>query len=310
LAADVEGVHIPLSSTHVGRVHRSGRPAIVDDVSSDPVVGRHAAAAVEITRGLGPGLMVPFGQASAMGMIVAMRTREREAFDAEQLDPLAGFAAQTALALELARSQRRERRLQVQADRDRIARDLHDHVVQRIFATELSLDRLSRALAVQQPEVADRLARTVDELDATIAEIRSAIFELHEDDGTDVAVPSLLTDVVRRVTEGHPLQPDVRLRGPIDDLPRELVPDLLAVVRELLTNVVRHADASRVTLSVDADGEVRVVVTDNGRGLPEITSRSGLANLADRAERRGGRLTTSSGATGTEVHWVIPWGAR
>jgi signal transduction histidine kinase len=125
-----------------------------------------------------------------------------------------------------------------------------------------------------------------------------------------VAVRSQLTDVVRRVTEGHPLQRDLRLRGPIDDLPRELVPDLLAVVRELLTNVVRHAGASRVTLSVEADGEVRVVVTDNGRGLPEVTARSGLANLADRAERRSGRLTTSSGAAGTEVRWAIPWPAR
>ena len=309
-AHDIEGVRIPLSATHVGRVHRSGLSALIDDASADPVIGRHAAVAVEITRGLGPMLMVPFGQGRGAGMIVALRSHDREPFDAEHLDLLAGFATQTALALELARSQRRERRLQVQADRDRIARDLHDHVVQRIFATGLSLDRLSRSVADELPEVADRLARSVDELDATIAEIRSAIFELHEEDGTDVAVRSQLTDVVRRVTEGHPLQRDLRLRGPIDDLPRELVPDLLAVVRELLTNVVRHAGASRVTLSVEADGEVRVVVTDNGRGLPEVTARSGLANLADRAERRSGRLTTSSGAAGTEVRWAIPWPAR
>jgi signal transduction histidine kinase len=311
-ADEIEGVRIPLSATHVGRVHRSGLPSLVEDVSADPLVGRHAAAAVEITHGLGPGLMVPFGHGPAigMGMIVAMRARGREQFDTETLDPLSGFATQTALALELARSQRRERRLQVQADRDRIARDLHDHVVQRIFATGLSLDRLSRSVADELPEVAGRLARSVDELDATIAEIRSAIFELHEDGDTDMPVRSRVTDVVRRVTEGHALQRDLRLRGPIDDLPRELVPDLLAVVRELLTNVVRHAGASRVTLAVEADREVRVVVTDNGRGLPQVIARSGLANLADRAERRGGRLRTSAGPAGTEVCWTIPRPAR
>jgi signal transduction histidine kinase len=305
-AEDMEGVRVPLSATHVGAVHRSGTAARIDDVGVDPVAGQHAAVAVEITRGFGPALMVPFGRGPAAGMIVALRARDTEPFDAADLAPLTGFASRTALALELARSQHRERRLQVQADRDRIARDLHDHVVQRIFATGLALDRLGRSLEATQPEVADRLSRTVDELEATIAEIRSAIFELNEDDVAEAPVRSQLTDLVRRVTEGHPLHRDLRLRGSLDDLPRELVPDLLAVVRELLTNVVRHAAASRVTLSVEVDGEVAVVVTDNGHGLPTVTARSGLANLADRAERRGGRLTTSSGRAGTEVRWAVP----
>jgi signal transduction histidine kinase len=309
-AEDTEGVRIPLAGTHVGAVYRSGSPTMVDDVSADPVLGRHAAVAVEITRGFGPGFMVPFGQGSGAGMIVALRSKGSEPFDAADLAPLTGFATRTALATELARSQRRERRLQVQADRDRIARDLHDHVVQRIYATGLSLDRLSRTVAGELPEVADRLASAVDELDATIAEIRSAIFELHEDDGREVPVRGRLTDILRAVTDGHPLQRDLRLRGPLDDLPRELVPDLLAAVRELLTNVVRHAGASRVTLEVQADGEVQVTVTDNGRGLPAVTPRSGLSNLADRAERRGGRLTTSSGPDGTRICWSIPWTSR
>jgi signal transduction histidine kinase len=97
------------------------------------------------------------------------------------------------------------------------------------------------------------------------------------------------------------------MRGGVDDIPRELVPDLLAVVRELVTNVVRHADARRVTVTVSGGNKVRVVVADDGIGLPATTVRSGLANLADRAERRGGRLSATGGPAGTEVRWVVPW---
>ena len=305
-SADLEGVRIPLTATHVGSVHRSRLPAVIDDVAADPLLGMHAEVAVEITRGLGPGLMIPFDQPPTNGMVVAMRRRGRQPFEVGPHHPLVAFVTRTALALELARSQARERRLQRQSDRDRIARDLHDHVVQRIFATVLSLDRLSRSLEASQPGIASRLGRTIDELEATIAEIRAAIFELNEDDVTAPSVRGRLSDVVRMVTEGAPLRRDLRLRGALDDLPREIVPDLVAVVRELASNVVRHAAAGRVTVSVDVDDEVRVIVTDDGTGLPEVHARSGLANLADRAERRGGRLVVSSGPAGTEVRWTVP----
>jgi signal transduction histidine kinase len=306
-AGDLEGVRVPLSDTHVGRVHSSGMATIVDDVCADPVVGRHADVAVEITTRCGPGLLVPLGSSPPLGMIAALRFREREQFDTSLLEPLTGFATQTAVAVALARTQARERRLQVQADRNRIARDLHDHVVQRIFATALSLDRLSRSLDPAQPEAAERLSHSVDELDGTIAEIRAAIFELHQEEQLrPAALRSQLSDVVRQVTEGRPLRRDVRLRGAVEDLPPGLIPDLLAVVRELVTNVVRHAAASRVTVTLTADDEVRVVVTDDGVGLHPASVRSGLANLADRAERRGGRLTTSARTVGTQVRWTVP----
>jgi signal transduction histidine kinase len=195
----------------------------------------------------------------------------------------------------------------VQADRDRIARDLHDHVVQRIFATALSLDRLGRSLHPEHPEAAARLARSVDELDATMAEIRSAIFELHQEDGlAPVSVRQQLAGVVRQATEGHALRRDLRFRGAVDDLPRELVPDLVAVVRELVTNVVRHAAAGRVTVTVTAREEVEVAVADDGVGLAPVAVRSGLGNLSDRAERRGGRLVIATNGSGTEVRWTVP----
>jgi signal transduction histidine kinase len=308
--ADLEGVRVPLATTHVGRVYRSGRAALVADTGVEPVAGGHAAIAVEVTREMGPGLlvpMVPVHGAEPVGMLVALRRRNRAPFDAALLEPVTAFTARAALALALARTRESEQRLQLQADRNRIARDLHDHVVQRIFATALSLDRLSRALEADRPQAAERLSRSVDELDGTIAEIRAAIFELHQEDQLRTAsLRARLADVVRQVTEGRSLRRDVRARGAVEELPADLVPDLLAVVRELVTNVVRHARASRVTVTLTVEDEVRVVVTDDGVGLPPAGVRSGLANLADRAERRGGRLTTAPRPVGTQVRWAVP----
>ncbi|GAB3305603.1 GAF domain-containing protein [Geodermatophilus aquaeductus] len=307
VADEVEGVRVPLEDTHVGRVHRTGVAELVEDVRVDPVLGRHAEVAVDLIRGARSAVIVPLGR--ALGTLICMRRAEREPFDAEALEDLSAFAAQAALALELARSQRRERRLQVQADRDRIARDLHDHVVQRIYATALSLDRVGRALEDVEPYAARRVARSVDELDTILQQIRSAIFGLH-DDAAPAGLATGLADTVRQVTEGSAVQPGLRLRGDLDGLPSELAPDLFAVVRELVTNVVRHAGASRVEVTVeaedDADSPVRVRVADDGHGLPEVTVRSGLANLAERAQRRGGRLTTAGGPAGTEVTWTVP----
>jgi signal transduction histidine kinase len=304
---DVEGVRVPLAGSYVGPTLAAGVPRLIGDISTMPVVGRRAAVVIELTAGYGPAMIVPLGSGPDRGLLVTLRRRGAPPFDADDLELMSIFATRASVVLELARTQQRERRLQLQADRDRIARDLHDHVVQRIFATTLSLDRLSRVLRPEQPEAAERLGRIVDELDGTMAEIRAAIFELHQEDGPEpAAVRSQLADVVRQVTEGHDLQRDVRFRGPVDDLPRELVPDLVAVVRELVTNVVRHAGASRVTVTIGAADEVTVAVADDGRGLPEVTARSGLANLADRAERRGGRLTTFAGPSGTQVCWSVP----
>jgi signal transduction histidine kinase len=307
LADDYEGVRLPLNGTYLGALYESGLPRVMQDISTMPVIGRRAAAVVELTATFGPGMIAPLGTGPDRGFLAVLRSSGREPFSPDDLDLLATFAARASIVLELARTQQRERRLQVQADRDRIARDLHDHVVQRIFATALSLDRLSRALQPDHPEAAERLSRSVDELDGTMAEIRAAIFELHQGEGPEPAtVRSQLADVVRQVTESHDLQRDVRFRGSVDDLPRALVPDLVAVVRELVTNVVRHASASRVTVTVAVGDQVTVAVADDGTGLPEVTARSGLANLADRAERRGGALTTFAGPAGTQVCWAVP----
>jgi signal transduction histidine kinase len=306
-AADVEGVRVPLAGSSAEATQKAGVARLIDDIGTMPVIGTRAAVEIELTAGYGPALLVPLGSGVHRGLLVTMRAAGREPFHPDELDLLSSFAAQATVVLELARSQQRTRRLQVQADRDRIARDLHDHVVQRIFATALSLDRLGRSLETERPETAARISRNVDELHGTIARIRTSIFELHEaEDASAAAVRRRMAHVLRSVTEGHELQPDLRIRTDRDDLPPDLLLDLMAVVRELVTNVVRHARARRVTVTVDVTDAARVVVTDDGCGLPPVTVRSGLANLADRAERRGGKLTTTSSASGTEIRWTVP----
>ncbi len=306
-AAEMEGVRLPLAETRLHEAHRSGVPQLIEDAAT-PLPGTHPAEVVgEIARNYGPALYIPLGGPSPPATLAVLRAGGRRPFDPRVLELAAAFATQATVAMELVSSQARERELQLQADRDRIARDLHDHVVQRIFATALALDRVGRSLETTAPGAAARIAERVDELDGTIARIRESIFELHgAQDVSSAAVRRRLAEVVRSVTEGHGVRPALRVRSEVEDLPSDLVPELVAVVRELVTNVVRHAAASRLTVMVAIAGGIRVVVTDDGRGLPPVTVRSGLANLADRAERRGGRLTVSAAPSGTEIEWVVP----
>jgi signal transduction histidine kinase len=306
-AGDYEGVRLPLTGTYLGALYEAGVPRLIDDISAMPMVAQRPAPVIEMTAEFGPGMVVPLGNGPGRGLLAVLRSSGREPFSSDELDLFSAFAAQAAVVLELARAQQRERRLQVQTDRDRIARDLHDHVVQRIFATGLALDRIGRSLQEEHPEVAARISERVDELDGTIARIRSSIFELQEaEDASPVAVRRRIGEVVRSVTEAHDVRPALRVRNEVEDLPAEIVQDIVAVVRELTTNVVRHANASRLTVAVNVTETVSVTVTDDGGGMPPITVRSGLANLHDRAERRGGRLSTSSGESGTEVTWTVP----
>jgi signal transduction histidine kinase len=305
-ADDYEGVRLPLNGTYLGQLYETGSPRLIEDISTMPVIGTRAAVVVELTASFGPGMVVPMGTAPGRALLAVLRGSGRQAFCPDELDLLAAFATQASVVLELARARQRERLLLVQTDRDRIARDLHDHVVQRIFATALSLDRLGRSIDGADPDVAARLSRTVDDLHGTIARIRTSIFELNEaEDASPAAVRRRLAEVLRSVTDGHEVRPDLRVRYD-RDLPPDLVLDLVAVVRELATNVVRHAGAERLTVTVAVTDEVEVVVTDDGCGLPPITVRSGLANLADRAERRGGGLTATAGGSGTEIRWTVP----
>lgn len=307
-AGDVGGVRLPLAGTQIAEAHRTGVPVILHAVTGTAPEAALNGLVGELGDTYGPVLALPLGGPPALATVVALRRRDRRPFDHGLLEGATIFATQTTVALEMARSQQRERRLQVEGDRDRIARDLHDHIVQRIFATGLALDRIGRSLEADAPDVAARIAERVDELDTTIARIRSAIFELRNPDDTEPeALRRRVGEVIRSVIEGHELRPDLRIRTGDVELPGDLASELVAVVRELVTNVVRHADATRLTVTVTVGQEIRVVVADDGRGLPTVMVRSGLANLADRAERRHGRLSCRTDTSGTEIEWLVPF---
>lgn len=216
------------------------------------------------------------------------------------------YASQVALALQVSRGHEDRQRLAVLEDRDRIARDLHDLVIQRLFGVGLGLQGASRLPGAEA--VAPRLEQAVADLDATIADLRRSIFALGAEPGS-TDVQSELTRMVDRAAATWKLRPRVRVEGPVRTLvPEAVVPDLLAVLGEVLSNASRHAGASAVEVLLAATpAEVRLEVTDDGRGLPAAPVESGLANARARALRHGGMLELHSPAGGgTRVVWRVP----
>ncbi len=220
------------------------------------------------------------------------------------------FAGQAALALVLAEAQREQERLAVLEDRDRIARDLHDLVIQRLFATGMVLQGATRTAT--EPDVVERIERSVHELDATIVEVRSTIFALQESRGVPTGLRGRVLREMSAAAHTLGFEPTVRFDGPIDSVvPDDVAEHVVAAVREALSNVARHASATvvRTSLSVD-DNDVVLIVTDNGVGLGEPGGRrSGLANLSQRAERLGGSCVTESATpegSGTRLVWRAP----
>jgi signal transduction histidine kinase len=252
----------------------------------------------------GPTVAVPLRAAErVIGVLVGFRRPGEPAFRPDEIPLLDSFAQQAALALELGERNRAQRQLDVLADRDRIARDLHDHVIQRLFATGL---RLQSSLKLDAgPEVRSRIEQAVDDLDRTVRDIRTSIFDLHTAGG--VGVRRTLLDAVTEAGEG--VRTSVRTAGPVDTMvPPELAAHVAAVAREGVTNAVRHGKAGAVTVTLDVGpAELLLEVVDDGRGIAEGVARSGLRNLADRAAELGGALEVQPLAElGTRLSWRVP----
>jgi signal transduction histidine kinase len=232
-------------------------------------------------------------------------------FSVDECEMVVAFASHVSLAIDHARNERSRRRLAVYTDRDRIARDLHDHVIQRIFAIGLGLQSTVRRMSDQA--LADRMVGYINALDATIVDIRSTIFSLqHDEDGEVRSLRTELFGVVADLSEMLGSDPRITLVGPLDSVvPDDLRPDVLAVVRESLTNVAKHAEASRVSLTVTADledGVLRIQVEDNGVGIGEDRHRgNGLRNVAVRAAYSGGQTeVVRRPEGGTRFVWQVP----
>ncbi|MEV7281863.1 GAF domain-containing protein [Streptomyces sp. NPDC093111] len=305
------GVVIPPESPVVQRL-MEGEAVFVADASSDVRMVHRLAAQY------GPAMLLPLQSGGrVLGALATPRARGARQFTETERTLATQFASQAALALMMAEAQRDRERLAVFEDRDRIARDLHDLVIQRLFATGMMLESAQRKSVV--PAVQEGVGKAVDELDVTIQEIRTAIFALQQ--GPAEAPSGLRTRVLREINMAAvPLgfKPSHRFLGAIDATVGELTgKNLIAALREALSNAFRHSGATRIEVVVDAgvtlpDGTagVRLSVADDGVGIPEGGRRSGLRNLARRAESLGGASWCDPGIGeddgGTTVVWEAP----
>ncbi|GGY25116.1 GAF domain-containing sensor histidine kinase [Streptomyces djakartensis] len=305
-AEALNGMVLPVRGSLVGEAFDRRAPVTSPDASRDPRVSGGPPRFAE----LGPAVAVPIGSGDQVrGVALLARETGRLGFTDKEIEPLQVFAAQAAVAMELAERRQDAEQIALLEDRDRIARDLHDLAIQRLFATGMTLQSAGRF--IQHDGAAERVQRAVGELDETIKIIRSTIFGLRSrDDGT--AASGLRARAVRAVGEAAPVlgfAPGLRMEGLLDThVPGQTADHLVAVLTESLTNIARHAHADRADVVLETDGkQVRLTVTDNGVGIPPAGRRSGLANMAERARKLGGGMETDSPeGKGTRLVWHAP----
>ncbi len=286
---------IPVVGTPIGAAFVERTPLRLDDIDLD----------VAALSNPGPALVLPLRTTDTVaGVVVALRQKGAHPFGDEQLDMMAGFADQAAMAWQLATTQRRMRELDVLTDRDRIARDLHDHVIQRLFAVGLALQgTIPRA---RSAEVQHRLSDSVDDLQAVIQEIRTAIFDLHGASSGVTRLRQRLDEAVAQFA-GSALRTSVQFVGPLSVIDAGLADHAEAVVREAVSNAVRHAGATTLTVSVKVEDDLAIEVIDNGRGIPAEVTGSGLTNLRKRAQEVGGSFSVERMPDGgTRLRWSAP----
>jgi signal transduction histidine kinase len=302
-ATELRGRTVPSDASLVARVVNSGKAEVVDDLTADPRAWQPRGDG----HPYGPSMFVPLvAEDRALGVLSVINERGRPPFTHEDLGAITGFASVAALALEYVRGREDRERLVVLEDRDRIARDLHDLVIQRLFATGLGLQGASRLLG--DGELQSRLSGYVTDLDETIKEIREAIFSLRGRGTTD-SVRRQVLDAAQAARSSLGFVPEVHFAGPVDSaIPSEVRPHLHAALREALANIARHAEASAVTVDLSVGrGQVTLTAVDDGKGIEAGSRRSGLANLASRAKELGGDLTTTRPQSGgTKLVWTVP----
>jgi two-component system, NarL family, sensor histidine kinase DevS len=300
-AETLTGQTIPVEGSLCGAAFRDATPRRLAAAGRDLDTGQE--------RGFGPALVLPLRASadSVSGVLVTARKAGNSRFDAGQLPLAASFADHAALALRLAEDQRRLHELDVLADRDRIARDLHDHVIQRLFSLGLSLQ--STAMRSRSPDTQRRIADTVEDVQQIISDIRTAIFDLHGGLEGTTQLRKRLPDIIAELTTDTEVHTTVRMSGALGVVSPELAEHAEAVVREAVSNVVRHAKATAVAITVSVDDDLAIDITDNGIGIAPAVATSGLRNLRERAEQVGGTLIVErlgGEGAGTRLFWTAP----
>lgn len=291
----VKQMTVAVSGTSIGGVFHDRTPGRFDrlDLAVDGPVEP------------GPALVLPLRAADTVaGVLVALRSADEQPFSDKQLDMMAAFADQAALAWRLATAQRQMREVEILTDRDRIARDLHDHVIQRLFAVGLTLQ--GAAPRARVPAVRESIYSSIDDLQEIIQEIRSAIFDLHAGPSRATGLRHRLDKVIDQLAIPA-LHTTVQYTGPLSVVDTVLANHAEAVLREAVSNAVRHANATSLAINVSVEDDVRVEVVDDGVGISGDITESGLRNLRQRADDAGGEFTVENMPTGgTLLRWSAP----
>ncbi|MCX2731192.1 histidine kinase [Saccharopolyspora sp. NFXS83] len=293
------------------RVSRSGVPIVVDDLIDDPLTAPYVPSSLRI---YGPFAVAPFGtRERRLGALAVYRRRGAATFTRVAVEVLTGFAAQAGLALVLAEGSTARERIAVYQERERIARDLHDVIVQRLYAAGMQLEVLDRKLTGRlAAEDSARLTDTMDQLDQTIAEVRATVRTLRSADPETPAHAPDLADSMRSEVQiagellGRP--PKLEIEGDLTEVPVALADHARAAMREALSNVVRHSGARSVLVRIRCSARsMRLQVVDDGCGIPRDVTKRGLRHLEERAAAAGGSCVIhSSPDSGTTVTWEVP----
>lgn len=281
------GMRYPVKDSVVAVAMETGRGVRIGVYDERQRRYLHLARILDI----GPVMSMPMsGRGGPRGALTVGRLKGRTPFATAELEMAEAFASHAAIAMELVEARGSQQRLAVLEDRDRIARDLHDHVIQRLFAVGLQVQSVVAGL---EPGVSgSRLERVVEEVDDTIRQIRSSIFALRDTHTGEAGLRSAVIGVVQQAVPALGFDPSVQFSGPVDTVaPVAMIAEVEAVVREGLTNIAKHAHASNAWVDVSAQqGNLTVRISDDGVGLREARRRSGLQNLRRRAERLSGTL--------------------
>jgi signal transduction histidine kinase len=300
-ADEVLGQEVPVEGSTSGGVFRSGLPLITEAF--------HHPIEAFTDVGQRPAIVMPLRtQQSLLGVLVVARNANAAPFDTGHLDLMSDFADHAAVALTLAEGREQARELSIIADRDRIAHDLHDHVIQRLFAVGMNLQ--STIARSKSPEITERLTRDVDDLQTTIDEIRTTIFAL-QSSGRQSGFRQQVQEAISDLTDDRDITTMVKMSGPLSAVHGCLAEQATPVVIEAVSNAVRHSGAAHLTVEINVGDDLRIDVTDDGSGIdPTNTHHSGLANIRRRAELAGGTCTIDDARDGgTHVSWIAPLAA-
>jgi signal transduction histidine kinase len=303
LAENMVGNLMPIRDSVAASVLLTGAPLLVPDYP------RQGAAAPDIRARIGSVIIVPLlGDERVEGALAVGRLAGRPSFAQAELEDLADFVQRTGTARELQGAREERRAARLDEERSRIRDDLHDNVIQELFAAGMALQ--AAATRIDDAELRDLVMAQVDALDGTTTRIRSLISDMPASglDAPALPLPKRLIAIVDSMTPALKCLPTVVFGGPVESTVQPHVAgDLEAVLREALSNVARHADASAVHVRVVLDGSVLTLsVVDNGRGLGDSARSSGLANMRRRAVRHNGDLRVSGAAGGgTELQWSV-----